>query len=287
MPLQSVRYKLPVENARTGDSPVDPDVWPIMSLSCRRNIKARLSCRCFDKVIADRLRGLPGVAVVEISGDAKRELTVLLRSEKCACMAFQWWRCKTPCAIKTSRPQRQGIRRVKRIRYPPAGRLTGPADFANMVIRRKGEQVLRLSDVADVEDGVAEPDKINFFNGKPSIGINIIRTREASTVSVSKAVRHELDEMRKDPKPGTRIDIANDGGDWAQSSPEQCHRGLGIGAGLTILWSTPWFKLLALHGDHRPIPPHSVLAAFIAVVVGIFAELYDPCWPVLGHWSAD
>ena len=98
-----------------------------------------------------------------------------------------------------------------------------------MVIRRKGEQVLRLSDVADVEDGVAEPDKINFFNGKPSIGINIIRTREASTVSVSKAVRHELDEMRKDLKPGTRIDIANDGGDWAQSSLNNVIEALVLG----------------------------------------------------------
>ena len=101
----SVRYKLPVEMREPVIRPGGPgrlaDYVALLSSEHQSAVELSLFA---DKVIADRLRGLPGVAVVEISGDAKRELTVLLRSEKCACMAFQWWRCKTPCAIKTSRP---------------------------------------------------------------------------------------------------------------------------------------------------------------------------------------
>lgn len=265
--IASVRYKLPVEMREPVIRRVDPDAWPIMSLSLSSEHQSAVELSLFaDKVIADRLRGLPGVAVVEISGDAKRELTVLLRSEKMRMHGISVVEVQNALRNQNlTAPSGKVSGELSEYSIRLAGRLTGPADFANMVIRRKGEQVLRLSDVADVEDGVAEPDKINFFNGKPSIGINIIRTREASTVSVSKAVRHELDEMRKDLKPGTRIDIANDGGDWAQSSLNNVIEALVLGAGLTIFvvyaflnsWRSTVITALSL--------PTSVLAAFIAV----------------------
>jgi HAE1 family hydrophobic/amphiphilic exporter-1 len=82
---------------------------------------------------------------------------------------------------------------------------------------------------------------------------------------VAKLVRQELDDIRKQLKAGTQIDIANDGGEWAEQSLNNVIEALLFGAILTIFvvyvflnsWRSTLITALAL--------PTSVLAAFIAV----------------------
>ncbi|RYZ78689.1 MAG: efflux RND transporter permease subunit, partial [Moraxellaceae bacterium] len=265
--IASVRYKLPVEMREPVIRRQDPDAWPIMSLSLSSSSQSHIELSILaEKDIGDRLRGVPGVSVIDISGDLKRELSVLLRSEKLRMhnisvaevqRSLQNQNLTAPGGKLEGDLQDLSIRLL--------GRLESPEDFAQIVVKRNGDDVLRLGDVADVVDGTAQPTGIGLYNGHSSVGINVIRTREASTVSVSKAVRKELDEIRKQLKPGTQIEIANDGGEWAESSLNNVIESLILGAGLTIFvvyaflnsWRSTLITALAL--------PTSVLGAFIAV----------------------
>jgi hydrophobic/amphiphilic exporter-1 (mainly G- bacteria), HAE1 family len=265
--IASVRYKLPVEMREPVIRRVDPDAWPIMSLSLSSSSQSALELSVMaDKTIGDRLRALPGVAVVEVSGDSKRELSVLLRSEKMRMHGISVVEIQNSLQRQNiSAPSGKVSGSLEDVSIRLEGRLPSPESFAQMVVRRQGEQILRLGDVAEVVDGTAEPDNLNFYNGKPSIGINVIRTREASTVAVSAAVRQALDELRPELKPGTQLEIANDGGDWAKESLYNVIEALILGAGLTIFvvyaflnsWRSTLITALSL--------PTSVLAAFIAV----------------------
>lgn len=265
--IASVRYKLPIEMREPVIRKQDPDAWPIMSLSLSSSSQSAIELsQLAEKTIGDRLRGIPGVAVVNISGELKRELSVLMRSEKLRMhnisvsevqRALQNQNLTAPGGRLEGELQDHSIRLI--------GRLHSPQEFSNIVIKRQGDEVLRLGDVADVVDGNAERGYIALYNGHESVGINIIRTREASTVAVSKAVRKELDSIRKDLKSGTVIEIANDGGEWAEESLNNVIEALVLGAGLTIFvvyaflnsWRSTLITALAL--------PTSVLAAFIAV----------------------
>lgn len=265
--IASVRYKLPIEMREPIISKVDPDSWPIMSLSLSSSSQSHIELSILaEKEIGDRLRGIPGVAIVDVSGELKRELSVLLRSEKLRMhniSVVEVQRSLQNQNLTAPGGKIQGELEDRSIRL--LGRLATPADFRNIVLKRNGDEVLRLSDVADVVDGNAERGSISLYNGHVSVGINIIRTREASTVAVSKLVRKELDEIRKDLKSGTVIEIANDGGEWAESSLNNVIEALILGAGLTIFvvyaflnsWRSTLITALAL--------PTSVLAAFIAV----------------------
>lgn len=265
--IASVRYKLPVEMREPVIRRMDPDAWPIMSLSLSSSSQSHIELSLLaEKEIGDRLRGVPGVAVVNISGDLKRELSVLVRSEKLRMhniSVAEVQRSLQNQNLTAPGGKLQGDLQDLSIRL--LGRLATPEDFSNIVIKRNGDDVLRLGDIADVVDGNAQRDSIALYNGHSSVGINIIRTREASTVSVSKAVRKELDEIRKDLKPGTQIEIADDGGEWAEQSLNNVIESLILGAGLTIFvvyaflnsWRSTLITALAL--------PTSVLAAFIAV----------------------
>src|SRR5436853_2029648 len=81
--INSVRYKLPVEMREPILTRIDPSAQPIMqlALSAKKQTHAEIS-RLADDVLADRFRGIDGVAVVYVNGSLKRELSVLLRAER-------------------------------------------------------------------------------------------------------------------------------------------------------------------------------------------------------------
>ncbi len=265
--IATVRYKLPNEMREPIIRRMDPDAWPIMSMSLSSSSQTHLELsRLAEKDIADRLRGIPGVAVINVSGDLKREMSVLLRSEKLRMHNISVLEVQNSLRnqnLTAPGGKLEGALEDHSIRL--LGRLETQEEFANIVIKRRGDDLLRLGDVADVVDGTAERNSISLYNGHVSVGINVIRTREASTVAVAKAVRKELDDIRKGLKPGTQIDIANDGGEWAEQSLNNVIEALILGAGLTIFvvyaflnsWRSTLITALAL--------PTSVLAAFIAV----------------------
>ena len=81
--ISSVRYKLPTEMREPVLRRYDPSAQPIMNmaLSSSSQTHAEIS-RLAEDVLADKLRGIAGVANVNISGSLKRELSVLVRAEK-------------------------------------------------------------------------------------------------------------------------------------------------------------------------------------------------------------
>jgi multidrug efflux pump subunit AcrB len=75
------------------------------------------------------------------------------------------------------------------------GRIESPAEFGQIVIKRRGDELVRLSQVAVVQDGFAELSGFSVRSGKPNVGLSVTRTREASTVSVAKDIRALIAEM--------------------------------------------------------------------------------------------
>jgi HAE1 family hydrophobic/amphiphilic exporter-1 len=145
------------------------------------------------------------------------------------------------------------------------GRIETPAEFGQIVIKRRGNELVRLAQVADVKDGFAEIGSFSVRNGNPNVGISITRTREASTVSVAASVRKLVEEIGKTLPAGTKLEVTRDGGKEAQNSLNNVVDALVFGAGLTVFvvyvflnsWRSTLITALSL--------PTSVIAAFIAV----------------------
>ncbi|MDO8418923.1 MAG: efflux RND transporter permease subunit, partial [Rubrivivax sp.] len=140
-----------------------------------------------------------------------------------------------------------------------------PAEFEQIVIKRSGSQLVRLAQVATVQDGFAELSGFSVRNGLPNVGLSVTRTREASTVSVAAGVRTLVAEIGPTLPPGTRLEVTRDGGREAQDSLDNVIHALVFGAGLTVFvvylflnsWRSTLITALSL--------PTSVVAAFIAV----------------------
>jgi len=265
--IGTVRYKLPVEMREPVLTRVDPSAQPIMqiALSSPTLSHAEIS-RLAEDQLADRFRALPGVATVDVNGSLTRELSVLLHAQKLrefgvsvteVVNALRAQNATAPVGKVRGALEDQSIRLV--------GRFESPAEFNQMLIKRSGDNLIRLGQVATVQDGFAEMAGYNERNGRANVGLSVTRTRDGSTVTIAKEVRELVETINKEQAGKAKLEVTQDGGEDAQDSLDNVIHSLFFGAGLTILvvyvflnsWRSTLITGLSL--------PTSVITAFIAV----------------------
>ena len=265
--IGTVRYKLPTEIREPVLTRVDPAAQPIMQLALSSTSQDFPAIsRLAEDQLADRFRGIAGVAVVSVNGALRRELTVLLHADKLrefevsvteVVNALRVQNATAPVGKVRGKLEDQSIRLV--------GRIESPREFEQIVIKRRGSELVRLAQVATVADGFAEIGGFSLRNGNPNVGLSVTRTRDASTVSVANDVRKLVEEIGKELPSGTKLEVTQDGGENASNSLNNVIHALVFGAGLTVFvvyvflnsWRSTLITALSL--------PTSVVAAFIAV----------------------
>jgi len=265
--IAAVRYKLPIEMREPVLWRFDPSQDPVVNLALSSTTQSHTEIsRLAEDTLADRLRGVDGVAQVNVDGSLNRELSVLVNAQKLrefnvsvnqVVNALQMQNTTAPVGRVKGSLDEQSIRLV--------GRIESPADFNDIVVKRQGDEVVRLGQVAVIEDGAAEPSSYSLRNGRANVGMSVIRTRESSSVAVAKRVKDEVAEINKTLPSGTKLEVTHDGGEDAQQSLNNVIEALIFGAGLTIFvvyaflnsWRSTLITGLSL--------PTSAIAAFIAV----------------------
>ena len=265
--IASVRYKLPVEMREPVIERRDPSAEPVMDMALSSTVlnHAEIS-RLAEDDLAERLRTIDGVSVVNVSGSLRRELSVLLRSEKLR--AFNVSVTDVVTALRNqnvSAPVGKVLDKLEQNSIRLVGRIETPAEFEQIVVKRRGDEVVRLAQIATIEDGFAEVTSASMRNNRNNVSLSVVRSREASAVSVGKGVRELVAEINKTLPKGTKLDITRDGGKEAQSNLNNVIESLLFGAVLTVLvvfvflnsWRSTLITALSL--------PTSAIAAFIAV----------------------
>jgi hydrophobe/amphiphile efflux-1 (HAE1) family protein len=265
--IGAVRYKLPLEMREPILRRIDPSAQPIMTLALSSTVQSHAEIsRLAEDALADRFRSIDGVSTVSVNGSLKRELSVLLRAEK-----MREYNVAASDVVNALRSQNtnapvgkvRGTLDEKSIRL--VGRIERPEDFQQIVVKRSGGEIVRLAQVAEIRDGFADIDGLSIRSGKPNVGIQIARSRDASTVAIAIKVREMVKEIQKELPAGSKIEITRDGGDESQRSLNNVIESLVLGAVLTIFvvyaflnsWRSTLITALSL--------PTSVIAAFIAV----------------------
>jgi len=265
--IGSVRHKLPIEMREPVLTRVDPGAQPIMDLALSSTTQSHAEIsRLAEDDLSDRFRAIPGVSIVNVNGSLRRELSVLLRAEKLrefsisvteVVNALRAHNTTAPVGKVRGTLEDQSIRLV--------GRIESPSQFEQIVVRRRGEDIVRLGQLAKIEDGFAEQASVSLRNGHPNVAMNVIRSRDASTVTVANQVRKLVADINQELPKGTTLVVTRDGGNEAQDSLNNVIHALIFGAGLTILvvyiflnsWRSTAITAMSL--------PTSVIAAFIAV----------------------
>ena len=158
--IGAVRYKLPVEMrepilhahrpGRAADHAAGAVVRP-------RRRHAEIS-RLAEDELADRFRGIDGVADRQRQRRAApRAVGAAARREAARIQRLGRPRWSTRCARRT--PPRRSARCAARWTSRASawsGRIESPSEFEQIVVKRRGDEIVRLGQVAKIEDGFAE-----------------------------------------------------------------------------------------------------------------------------------
>src|SRR6478735_3918365 len=265
--ISGIRNDLPVEMEEPVLTRFDPADQPIVSLTLSSpGLHSAELTRMADPDMTRKLRGIPGVAQVNVVGGVQRELVVELRprdlqasgvSVAQVVQAMQAQNLAAPVGRLEGDLQERTIR-LK-------GRLQGPTDFAQLVVTEAGGRIVRLGDIANVRDATEEARSTAMYNDEEAVGIDIIKSRGYSTTSVADEVRLKVADIQKTLPGGVNLRVVRDGGTRVENSVDSVEEALLEGALLTVfvvfLFLNSW-RSTVITGLALPV---SVLASFVAV----------------------
>jgi len=143
-------------------------------------------------------------------------------------------------------------------------------EFANIVInRRGGEPVytrIRLSQVAQIEDGLDDIRRISRANSERAVGIGIRKQRGSNTVAVAQGVKARMAAVAKQLPEGMKIDVNFDSTKFIEESVDEFKLALVLSALATAfvcwLFLGSWTATL------------NVILAIPTSIIGTFIVLY-------------
>ena len=193
--LERIRKSLPED----ADPPV---LWkfntsqiPIQfyGITCRESIETLEEIA--NNEIADPLKRLPGVGAVNLFGGLERQINVRLDPARLAGYGLVFDDVAAALARENVTLPAGNVK-VGRIDYTirVPGEYTAPEQIGEIVIRSAAGALVRLRDVAEVEDGFAEEVRLSNVMGRRAIMMMIQKRSGANTVETAKEVTRELTE---------------------------------------------------------------------------------------------
>ncbi len=152
--------------------------------------------------------------------------------------------------------------------------VTSIEDFQRLVVRRDGDTLVRLSDIADVSMGAENYDQEVRFNGKKAVFMGIWVLPNANTLDVLKRVSQEFETIQSELPRGMRADIAYDSSKYIQSAISDVVKTLIETIGIVII--VIFLFLGSLRSVLVPIvaiPVSLIGAVLLAQVLGFTVNL--------------
>jgi len=222
-----------------------------------------------DRYVVDRLSAIDGVAQIRVGGQQRYSMRVWIDRQALAArgltvadieQALRSENVELPAGRLESQ-DRDFVLRVQR-NYLNAD------EFAQLVIK-KGEDghLVRLGEVAKVERASAERRAYFRGNGKPNVGLGVVKTSTANALDVVRRVRAELPDIQASIPAGTTIFVAFDTTIFIEAAVDRVYATLLEAMVLVLL------VIYLFLGSWRAalIPAVVVPVCLIAALIGLWA----------------
>ena len=176
--------------------------------------------------LVDQLTRTPGVGGVDIMGAGKYSMRVWLDPEAMrirgisAAEVYQAISKQNLAVSAGYVGQRLDSTADNAFQYTlnVQGRLSDAKEFADIVIRNEGADMLRLGDIAKIEIGSETYSSSSKLRGKPTAALAVYQSPGSSSLAVSKAVRERMEDLATAFPPEVQYQIALDTTEVVSSS---------------------------------------------------------------------
>ncbi|MEX2352159.1 MAG: efflux RND transporter permease subunit [Balneolaceae bacterium] len=219
--LDRIRASLPAEANEPVIFQFDPDRAPIMEISVESSVLGLDELRNIaEEFIEPRFERLYGVASADTRGGFRRNFYVSMDTEAMA-------RHRVVPSDVSSALNSSNIRQpignliTERLSYSVRAQTSFRSieEIGQTVIRlNEDDTVLRVSDVATVENTYADVNSIVEVNGQNSVTVRVQRQSDANTLEVAQAVIQEIEKFRDLLPENVSLQILSNEGKFIQES---------------------------------------------------------------------
>ncbi|HYO57866.1 efflux RND transporter permease subunit [Archangium sp.] len=261
--INQITYDLP----RDAETPLvqkfDPDAVPVIILSVQAERPVRELTEYADRVLRRRLETVQGVGQVAIIGGRKRQVNVWMDPVKMRAAgvssadvqrALSGQNLSMPGGSIETGPQRLTLRL--------RGRVSSVEELGQLVLRENNGHILRVQDVARVEDGEVEAETAAVRDGKAAVLLSIRKQSGENTVALVQEVRRRVGELSQSLPAGYSLEVVRDNSETTLTSVNAVKEHLllgGVFAALVVLlflgsWRSTLIAALAI--------PTSIIGTF-------------------------
>jgi HAE1 family hydrophobic/amphiphilic exporter-1 len=263
--IEAIRRDLPEDIDPPVVQKFDPAAQPIISLALASNTMPLVDLTALaDEGVRRRLEAVSGVGEVRVAGGLAREIRVNLLPDRLRAVGVTVPEVMGALAsqnieVPAGRVERGASEQLVRV----TGRITDPAQFADVIVANRGGGPIRLRDVADVQTSTEEERSVALVNGERAVSLDVLKVSGANTVAVADGVKEAVAELQATLPAGTTMSVVRDNSVTIRQSVDDVIHELVLGAILTVLivmlflndWKATAITSLAL--------PVSVISAFI------------------------
>ena len=189
-----------------------------------------------DQVLKKRIENVRGVGAVSLVGGTKREINVYLRPQALEALGI------TPdqvvAAIK-SENQDLPVGTVRSLQQERVvqidARMERPEDFGKILVARKNNALIRLEQLATIQDGAQELESLALYNGQRTLLLSVQKSQDENTIQVVDGLFKVMAELKTQLPAGVRLESVTDGSRPIRIAVDNVRRTLIEGALLTVL----------------------------------------------------
>jgi multidrug efflux pump len=163
------------------------------------------------RIVQPRLTAIEGVQKADILGGRTFAMRIWLKPDRLAAFNI------SPTEVRSALTANNFLSAVGhtkgslvQVNLTANTDLRSVEEFKNLVVRRNGDQLVRLRDVADVVLGAEDYDSEVRFSGERAVFMGVWVLPNANSLDVIKRVRQEMASIQKDLPTGLQASVAYD-----------------------------------------------------------------------------
>jgi HAE1 family hydrophobic/amphiphilic exporter-1 len=243
------------------------DDIPIMNLTVTSSLSEKELYDLLDQKIQPVFARIDGVAKVDMIGGEEREIQVSIDPLKVQGYGMTINQIQQTIAMSNLDFPTGSIKsRDNQTTIRLSGKITTLDQLRNLPLTTPAGVMIRLSDVADVQDGIKDAEKIARINQLNTVLLQVFKQTDANAVSVSEKVKQTIATVQKDyEQQGVEVTIGSDTTDYTLTAANNVMFDLILAivlVGIIMLFFLHSLRNAAITMVAIPL---SLIATFIAI----------------------
>ena len=174
----------------------NPDQFPVIQFSVISDRDAADLQGIVESRVLPALSDVEGILQVQATGEIERRVQITVDADRLAANGVSLFQISSALRDNNvSLPAGAIFEGGQAVLAKTTHTFSSIDDLEGLVVGMSEAGPVLLGDVADVSLGAAAPKSISRTNGKPSVGVSIVKEAEANTIDVTTAVREALDGL--------------------------------------------------------------------------------------------